>query len=471
MISNNKKFKKEKGKNKVILMNKMCVGSYNINNIGHEIINYFKPDKQQETNVDIDCTYIYINPYGGMSTYYDNKDIDTIILTSAIVDKRVEILAILKNPIKIHSGGDKGTETIHTNEQKPYLNLKYGGVELENIFKDNKDNDKAIYVTFAVKDENMFKPKDNHRIFISDNEADKDSETVLKLKTKKLAKKSLKEYFEDDENKKEGNEYKRIKQFIQNAENNGYLEKFETFPVKLKEYKYRKINILEIMSKVNEEQTYTNLLAYWFSRGDLFNKFITKYFNKADDKNYLVEKEKVVGKNRADIIAIGENNVVVIENKILSGLNSIDKDKESKKTAQLGKMLKYIIEGDKKEADKELYENKDVYGIIFVPKYNKERIEKELEDYESYEINQKERYYKIITYDELLKFFKEQMMEKDGKIIIINKDIENDLYSDYYPEFIKCLENQNYKTINERNKAEIERKFMYAIKKYKAKGQ
>ena len=36
---------KNKEKN-VILINRMCTGTYTINNIGHEIINYFKADNR-----------------------------------------------------------------------------------------------------------------------------------------------------------------------------------------------------------------------------------------------------------------------------------------------------------------------------------------------------------------------------------------------------------------------------------------
>ena len=255
-------------------------------------------------------------------------------------------------------------------------------------------------------------------------------------------------------------------------------------------------NMLEIMDKVNDEQIYTNLLAYWFSRGELFNKFIieNKCYSEIKEDNYEIMKEKKVGANRADIIAIGKENVIVIENKILSSLNSVtskennksknrNQKNEDEKNAQLGKMLKYIekvVEINKKEEkdkenskqkekrigkdnkevskkDKKMYKYKQVYGMIFVPEYNKKRIEDELTKYEGYKIDKKEereRYYKIITYKELLEFFKKQ--EK-------NEFISKDLYKDYYREFLNFLENQKYETINERNRDQIERKFMSAI--------
>lgn len=479
--------KKSSKKSEVILINKMCTGEYNTNNIGHEIINYFKPDKKQtNSRLDTDCTYIYINPYGGMSTIY-NKRIDTIILTSEVLNKRVEILAILKvdENDQIHMSGAKGIKEINKKKKKAeeiyeeeYAELKYGGVPLQQIFRENdKKIESPIYVTFKVKDGNMYKPKEGYRLYVSENEEDEDSDTIIKINTKKLAKSSLKEYFINEDKIINGikyNDYRKIKEFIekdmQKEEKNRYLESFKTSTVdRNKEFH---VNILEIMNKVNEEQIYTNLLAYWFNVGDMFNKFITYYFKETND-SYLVQKERKINKNRADIIAIGDKNIIVIENKILSGLNSLEmykryrKDKMRKaeeSTTQLGKMLRYIEEGirTKKNSkysnkdDEELYNNKEVYGIIFVPEYNKERIEKELEKYETYKINNKEKYYKIVTYHELLDFFERNSYEEY---------IKTDVYYEYYDAFKRCLANQDYRTINERNKAQIERKFIYSIQK------
>ena len=501
-------------KPKIILMNKMCTGSYNANNIGHEIINYFRPDKEQSNDIDFDknCTYIYINPLGGMAKKYNNK-IDTILLTSEVQNGKVEILAILyvDKEDQIHISGEKGVERLEESgikkvdenwkkniNRKGYAKLKYGGVEVNQIFKDNENKvNNPTYVTFKVKNKNMYKPKDFHRMYISYDGSENDSDTVVRIETKKLAKSSLKEYFIDEEKEIEGkqcNDYQKIKKFIEKAKRKGYLETFITTEVE-KNNNIGK-NMLEIMDKVNDEQIYTNLLAYWFSRGELFNKFIieNKCYSEIKEDNYEIMKEKKVGANRADIIAIGKENVIVIENKILSSLNSVtskennksknrNQKNEDEKNAQLGKMLKYIekvVEINKKEEkdkenskqkekrigkdnkevskkDKKMYKYKQVYGMIFVPEYNKKRIEDELTKYEGYKIDKKEereRYYKIITYKELLEFFKKQ--EK-------NEFISKDLYKDYYREFLNFLENQKYETINERNRYQIERKFMSAI--------
>lgn len=129
---------------KIILINKMCTGSFNIDNIGHEIINYFKDDNNEN--------YIYVLPYGGIASKYDDK-IDIIIMTSSLSNKRIEVQAIveLDDDSQIHRGGDRGSIEAHKNQLDKLKDITYGGIRLDEIFKDNKGNDKAIYITFKAK--------------------------------------------------------------------------------------------------------------------------------------------------------------------------------------------------------------------------------------------------------------------------------------------------------------------------------
>ena len=71
--------------NKEILINKMYVGRYLNDNIGHEVINLIKSDNGQN--------YIYVNPYGSMDKKHNNK-IDTILLVrNSNIKDTFEILA------------------------------------------------------------------------------------------------------------------------------------------------------------------------------------------------------------------------------------------------------------------------------------------------------------------------------------------------------------------------------------------
>ena len=72
----------------MILVNRMYTGSYlndnEGNNIGHEIINFFKADDKEK--------YIYITPYGKFNLTYKNE-IEYILLTDATIGDNVAVKA------------------------------------------------------------------------------------------------------------------------------------------------------------------------------------------------------------------------------------------------------------------------------------------------------------------------------------------------------------------------------------------
>lgn len=386
---------KETKKRDVILINKMCTGSFTINNIGHEIINYFKDDNGDN--------YIYISPYGGMGKKYNDR-IDMIILTSSLSNQKVEIQAIIEldDNSQIHKDGDKG-------------------------------NKEAIYVTFKAK--RILKPDKGIKIYISNNENDKNNKNIIMVK-KTLPSSSLKGYFVENEE----NDYQNIKKYIE--DNKGLFIEYKTSSVKdkIKDFELDKqnINYLQIIEKVNEEQIYTNLIYYWFSRNNLFDKFVKEKLPEYKD-SYVLQKEKRTEHGRMDIFAIGETNAIIIENKVKSGLNGIDKEKE---ITQLGKYVKDI--------NKEYKKNK-IFGLIFAPDYNISIIEKQIKELEKKEIIKS---YRLISYSDLMKFFEENRN-------IVREDL---YYSNYYEDFLRCLRNHTYQDIDEKNKEEMERKFIYAIK-------
>ena len=429
-------------KRDIILINKMCTGSYTVSNIGHEIINYFKDDNGDN--------YIYILPYGGMAKEKDDR-IDTIILTSSLSNNRVEILAVIEidENGQIHKGGDRGTEEIHREQLKELKNVTYGGATLEQIFKYNIKNDEAIYVTFKAK--NILKPKDNVKVYISNNKDDNSDERIIKVE-KSLPSSSLKGYFIKDEKNKKSltneifHDYDKIKGFI----NDNREKLFETMVTpkidkeKIKNFKVENINMnyLQLIEKEDEEQIYTNLFYYWLNCNNLIDEFIKEKLN-IEDK-FELKKEKKVKHGRMDLFAISKDKAIIIENKIQSGLNGIDKEEE---TTQLGKYVNDIIK------DYEIKAN-EIYGMIFVPDYNFEFLTREIQELEKEEIVNN---YNIIKYSELFEFFnKKEIVQR----------LKKDLYfNGYYNDFLRCIKNHTFSNISEKNRTEMERKFVYAIKK------
>lgn len=124
---------------KTILVAKMYTGEFIEKNIGHEIINFFKPDNK-------DCYYGYIINNGKIENNLCNK-IDTILLVSDVKKRKVKILAKIDNPTFI-------SNTENTNEkQVKYIidnDIRYGGVLLNEIMS-KTDSDNEIYITYKAE--------------------------------------------------------------------------------------------------------------------------------------------------------------------------------------------------------------------------------------------------------------------------------------------------------------------------------
>ena len=121
-----------------IMLNKMYVGTYLSDSIGHEAINLFKTDKGEN--------YIYAQPYGIIDKE-KHQHLKTILLVrkSGVKDK-VEIIAKVTG---IHI-----IETNSKDEQNDYIeenHIYYGGKSVIDIFAQNKTNQKQqAFVTFKV---------------------------------------------------------------------------------------------------------------------------------------------------------------------------------------------------------------------------------------------------------------------------------------------------------------------------------
>ncbi len=408
MSKNNRKDenKNEKKERDVILINKMYTGSYlddnDGNNIGHEIINFFKADDGNN--------YIYITPYG-KSKYAEN--IKYILLTDAQKNNKYNIIA--KVEVKENDSKIKKCRSSKNIFKEPYkdahreqaLKYKYSKHFLYDIYKNNLNNDNAIYVTFQV--ENIFIPTKNISINFNKDKAeikiDGEKKPITIKKNEVFIGESCKKYIIEGE---EGYN-KLLKNIIQEKEGNekiwknitDSLQKIDLKDKIIEETKYSFINLIE---KEYNEVIYTNMLKYFFNvryeDGIVLNKFLEWIkdnknikMNKEIEENIKkycnlfkeIRKEEFIPKGRIDLFAKSNNGVLVIENKIKSGING---------KKEYGFQLKTY---------KKAYKGADFIGLVFVPDYNEEKIKNE-EGYMDVAND-----YPIIKYSELYKFFNENI--------------------------------------------------------------
>ncbi len=147
----------------VILINNLFTGRYisKMDNIGHEFINIYKSDNGNY--------YIYANPYGNISTKWDDRIKYVIFVRSVLKQKKLQVIGyaeikeqILKNAAhtrKSSSLETKEKRKLHHQDQIQYIkenDIRYGGIRLDKIFEDNIDGASLPYfITFKAS--NVYK--------------------------------------------------------------------------------------------------------------------------------------------------------------------------------------------------------------------------------------------------------------------------------------------------------------------------
>lgn len=516
---------------KEIIINRMFSGEYldEENNIGHEIINLYKPD-------NLDSYFIYLLPYGDYSAEHANTEITSILLVRGVSATCVEVLAKTdgrvnrifnynnykknNNHTTFCDGFEKNNRTqwfginkriknefvkLGTNDnltpaqkskrdnfllenewQKHIIdtrNITYGGKKVYSLFEHNPDSiyNMSIYMTFEVeKIIKVSKPfylttekdtQDDVHFYIDRDRLSGSAGTTYyteKNITKKKCRKGKTESNEDFRNRcntenakieKENQNYNTLYEIINRPD----LWSTETY----KSFERDTISIenpdtfLSIIKKEDDELVFSNLLAYYFKKYDMLWNHFAKYVLKIEtsgsmsigtnqniDNDSETQAKKVYReKKNIDLLIVGKNEVIVIENKIKSGINGIIEGSEEN---QLDKYYEYIEDTYKTHSHR--------YYYILHPNYNK------ITNLTT--AAQKE--YKPITYRELFYFF--CGLTTDGNEIKEIEDIELKQIlqkinkEDYYfIDFKKALKKHstdnynNYEEIMKRKMAELTR--------------
>ena len=148
-------------------------------------------------------------------------------------------------------------------------------------------------------------------------------------------------------------------------------------------------NFLKIIRKEYDELVFSNLLAHYFMQSPkVFAAFCKETLGiKSIDQNYTIERET---QDNIDLLIQDRNNVIVIENKIKSGINGIRHDVYSNEIQS--QLCKYY------DFANDIANGRTVSCFIFSPDYN-------YLDIKNYKASQ---YYKVIKYSEIYKFFLKQ---------------------------------------------------------------
>ena len=356
------------------VLNKIFTGSFLNYNIGHEIINYIKMDDNNR--------YIYVNPWGErcvesakyteyvlhiMKTVYNNESYYELVAVSKV------------------SKDDIG---YRRNNEEETRDLKFEKISIRKIFEYNNYDIKSHVCTF--KAEAFYKPKKRILFFTGQNEVGiKENNEGIIIVNLICNPQHSRAYSREED-------IKVLDEII----NNGYL-KLNNETEQWNEYD-DELCYSVICDRTRLEDSTSNQIAYFFNRDKrLLKLFINKILGINSDDNFTIIREK----ENIDMFIEGENNVIVIENKIDSGING----------NQLTKYKNYINKN---------YPNKKAYFYILEPSYSS------ITEHEKNTHGGKD--YKILYYDDLYNIFYKTQYTPNGK---------HSEYGDFlYKEFINTIE-------------------------------
>ena len=397
-----------------------------MDNLGHEVINLFKADNKKH--------YVYVVPWGHVNPKFAQR-IGTILFAQHIGKGRIEVFAkatVADGPFEgvTYSSPRKGPNPklpiMKEQQKKVCENIFYGGKNIINIYGyDKPDDDQGILVSYEVT--NFLRAKTEIKFSYIDN--DNGYEYIDTNK----ANSTQRTYFSSDH---QAGGYKRLIEKIKNHSLWEEEDSSETVGEMLQ--RLQKPLFLSIVKKGNDEIIYSNWMHYYLSKNKKLTKdFASKvlHFDELDQEHCDCFREA----EHIDLLIADKKNIIIIENKIKSGINGKKENGESQLSV-------YMKKAEGKIADDLRIRKPIVKGFILVPDYEYDNIDSERKDLEYGER------YTVIKYSEVYAFFNEILKvkrnDKDYPYLedfcnALERHIKNppnDLYEDCLNSFLKITQ-------------------------------
>ena len=338
-------------KQRPIILNHMYSGEYLGDNIGHENINLFKADDGNN--------YIYLCKDGK----YTRKDLPKyVIQVRHHCTRTLEVISIAEIESKI--------------TKQEIDNIKYGGVSIVDIFKENEEQGTDTYITFKAT--NVIKPTPDQPVYIAyeGNRVKVNISTPFIKPTIILNEKvvvngkekynfdvceALRNYIYYNEN--QDSDYFKLNSLIKNAFSNNidWQPVSEQLGLTIKDSSKIYATPGDIYGISNLELPYSNAFKFFIEKypqllSGIFGK-ICSYFDM--HRNYQITRIEREWRNIDILIEVDNELVIVIENKIFSDLNG----KKENEITQLDKYERIITKEDKYNAYNKIF-------ILLLPDHN-----------------------------------------------------------------------------------------------------
>lgn len=384
-----------------IVLNRMYVGDYIVSNLGHEVINLYQADNGEH--------YIYLNSTGDFVKAHQGR-IGYMLFVKYYGKGEVEVI-----------GKAEGLEDVYASnpeikkKQIDFIRseggITYGGASILDIFKGSEQQN--VFITY--KAQKVYESRSDRRIFIrfynENNESctcrHEPGDVVISLEGYRQAKASLKQYiyqdgtYKGDLSRSNVEEKKRDYRKIFDTlicdstlwvESNNRVD-YEELNISSQ----RRVSLFDICQIQNDENKFSNALAYFMERTEYFplwRDFFRRFGIELTEGFTVSREESCTNGGRIDLLVRAQDDLVVIENKIKSDINSIEEDGEGK---QLRRYFDYancrVSQSDCPDF------GKTIHYVILTPKYNIPVIEDE----------QMRDAYKVVTYADLYDYLTENI--------------------------------------------------------------
>ena len=345
---------------KEIVINRMFSGKYLRENIGHEVINLFQADNGK--------FYIYLNDVGVIGTeHFENGEctIDSMLLAHTLEGTNtVEIIGLASglHPVYNPELEDKEQEAF----QRKYAEvnaISYGGVSIcgvNSIFRGSEQQ--TVNITFEA--DVVKKVANGKRIYIrmadKTNQVCKELETyetdiVVNLSEVKLGQ-GLKSYIAEGDA-----DYSVLDGIINDSSLWG-----DSMPQATPAAAPSELSYMDICQRSYDELAYSNAMAYFAKKyPEIAFKLLDQLTGVKDSyhRDFVVRREE----NHIDLLFFNSGHLVIVENKIKSELNGVEKDDN-------GAIVKTQLD-DYYDAAKEIKEKYKIncpkpYFFVFAPDYS-----------------------------------------------------------------------------------------------------
>ena len=319
--------------------------------------------------------------------------------------------------------------------------ISYGGLPVNEIFS---EQDNTVFVTFKVGKYRSVKKQ--NPIYIVDDEKYVLNESYIFVPEFRFSNQSLKLYA--PKNKKE----KAFEKLIEIIDTDKYWEKEDTSTtISETTSADSTFGILDVIGKNDDELAYSNWLGYYLKNyPHLAEQFAYNILGITLHANNLEAKREY---QNIDLWLEDDNSIVVIENKIKSGINGVNMERHDLKSELIQSQLSKYYSFAEEEAKKK---NKQTYYYILLPDYSYKN-----EDLSIYLMADK---YTVVRYSEISAFF-----EKDIECLYLDefRKALKKHSTPYYKDLYQVMEERFVNKIRQKKKVITESDI---IKEYKYLG-